>query len=254
MELSVLTDAMGSSLVELGHTKVICKVGIGPPGSMGGSSSSNKSVESVDTGTLDCRVQLAPHVGVNPITQRMQMTTPASEQQGGGGNANMFHPGKLRSQILQRESYMSSQLRTALRSSVRLDLFPKCCVFVRVTILQDDGGALSACVAAATLALVDAKVPMYDLVTSCTVAVRWDASDEGEVTPTYLADPNEDEMLSSDAFICLALTANHREVTLWTQSGKALSASVVNEAIELGRKGCRTMHKFIREKFVYSNR
>jgi ribonuclease PH len=238
LETSVLTDALGSSLLELGHTKVICRVTIG-------------TGESVDVGTLDCKVQLAPHVGVNPITQRLQLATPALES----ASSKMFHSGRLHSQIVSRESYMSSQLHSALQASIRLDLFPKCSVCVRVTILQDDGSALSACITAATLALVDAKVPMYDLVTSCTVAVRLpDGDDEkkdndDEVVATYLADPTEREMLSADAFICLALTANHKEVTLWTQSGR-LSSSMANDAVELGRNGCRTMHKFMRELWV----
>jgi ribonuclease PH len=245
LETSVLTDALGSSLLELGHTKVICRVTIG-------------TAETVDEGTLDCKVQLAPHVGVNPITQRTQLATPPLDTTANNANNNnkMFHSGRLHSQVVSREFYISTQLHSALQASIRLELFPKCSICVRVTILQDDGSALSACITAATLALVDAKIPMYDLVTSCTVAVKLpddekkkNDDDNEEVEATFFADPTEREMMSADAFICLALTANHKEISLWMQSG-TLSSAMANEAVELGRNGCRTMHKFMRELWV----
>ena len=44
--------------------------------------------------------------------------------------------------------------------------FPKSSVDVFVHVLQDDGGALAAAVTAASAALADASVPMYDLVTA----------------------------------------------------------------------------------------
>jgi hypothetical protein len=53
---------------------------------------------------------------------------------------------------------------------------------------------------------------------------------------TYLADPDERGMLLADAFVCLVLTANHKEVTFWAQSGW-LSSSMANEVVELGLNG-----------------
>lgn len=265
LETSVLGDALGSSLLELGHTKVICRVSI----SVG---------EVVDIGTLDCKVQMAPHIAVNPISQRMQIATPATESASGNNNSSsssnanntgnqiLYHSGRINAQIMAREAYLSSQLHSAIQSSVHLEKFPKCSILVRVTVLQDDGSALSACITGATLALIDAKIPMYDVVTSCSVAVHLpdeedddkdgdtkmeddDDDDDEEATALYLADPNEKELIKSQASICLAISANHKEVTLWNQSGR-LTSSQANEAVELARNGCRTMHKFIRELMV----
>ena len=44
--------------------------------------------------------------------------------------------------------------------------FPKSSVDVFVHVLEDDGGALAAAITAASAALADASVPMYDLVTA----------------------------------------------------------------------------------------
>ena len=53
------------------------------------------------------------------------------------------------------------------------------------------------------------------------------------------------------ALICLAMTPNHKEVTLWSQSGR-LSSDMASHAMELCRDGCRTMHKFMRESWISS--
>jgi len=57
---------------------------------------------------------------------------------------------------------------------VRLEAFPKSEVDVFVIVLQDAGAALAAAITAASLALADAAVEMYDLVTACS-AVSVDA-------------------------------------------------------------------------------
>ncbi|KAG7372705.1 3' exoribonuclease family, domain containing protein [Nitzschia inconspicua] len=159
-------------------------------------------------------------------------------------------------------------------------MYPKCTIVVKVTILQDSGSSLSASITAATLALVDARVELLDLVTSCTVAVmvtptttttnttntvsssnnmaRTDTNDDNyendddtneEPLAYYLVDPVEEETLKAQAYICLAMTPNHKEVTLWSQSGR-LSASNASQAINLCREGCRTYHKLVREVWI----
>ena len=126
--------------------------------------------------------------------------------------------------------------------------------------LQDDGSCLSAAITAASMALVDAQVEVRDVVTSCTVAVVENINnnnddDDDDDRWLYLADPTEQEVTSlhaNVALICLAMTPNHKEVTLWSQSGR-LSSEMASHAMELCRDGCRTMHKFMRESWISSN-
>jgi ribonuclease PH len=152
---------------------------------------------------------------------------------------------KLNSQIMAQERHLSLELHSALLPTIYLEEFPKCSILIQATILQDDGSILSACITTGTLALVNAHVPLVDLVTSCTVAAM-----VGGDTNTYLCcDLTQAEVLQASAIICLAMTPNQKEVTLWSQSGR-LSASMSNEAIGLCQDGCRTMHKFLREVWI----
>jgi ribonuclease PH len=231
LETSV-SNASGSALVELGHTKVLCEVNVTttdfPPAI---------SIK-MEQGTLHCRVQYAPHVGINAITQRSEAVAPLE---------STVSAGKLNSATMTREADLSYQLSSALLPAIPLENFPKCVLVVKTTILQDDGSALSACIAAASIALTDARVELFDLVTSCTVAVV--TSSGGD--PVYFADPTQQEISRAQAVMCLAMLPNHKEVTLWNQSGR-LTPAMANQAMELSRDGCRTMHKFMRETWISS--
>lgn len=246
LETSVLANpTIGSSLVELGHTKVLCGVSL----------NFTHPDAPLDRGMLECKVQYAPHIGMEASQQRSQAVMPLD---------SIISAGKLHSETLTKESSLSQQLHSALASVIPLEEFPKCALTIHATILQDDGSVLSCCITAASLALADAKVEMYDLVTSCTVAVvatkggdhnnRMDVTEDNEdeeptTEPFFLADPTEAERLQASAVICLAMTPNLKEVTLWSQSGR-LDANLANQAIDTCRNGCRTMHKFMREVWI----
>lgn len=248
------SQAIGSSLVELGHTKVLCQV-----------SMNFTHPDAVpDTGMLECKVQYAPHIGMDESMLRSQAVTPLD---------SMISSGKLHSETMGKEKSLSAQLHSSLVSVLRLEHLPKCALMVHATILQDDGSVLTTCITAASLALADARVEMIDMVTSCTVAVlepddesskkdttasamEVDGDDEEEeqnagdsAEPIFLADPTESERLRASAVICLAMTPNMKEVTLWSQSGR-LDATHASQAIDICRNGCRTMHKFMREVWV----
>jgi exosome complex component RRP41 len=74
----------------------------------------------------------------------------------------------------------SHLLQKALSASVLLHLYPKCKISVTVMVLADDGGRLEAVINAATLALIDAGIPMKDMVCACS-AGRWNAGGTDEI-------------------------------------------------------------------------
>jgi ribonuclease PH len=96
---------------------------------------------------------------------------------------------------------------------------------------------------AATLALVDVSVELLDSETSCIVAVMVQQHgrsitdnkshdyDDMDSKVSYLVDPVEEEILAAQTIICLAMTPNHKEITLWNQSGK-LSGTMVFRCYE----------------------
>jgi exosome complex component MTR3 len=62
-------------------------------------------------------------------------------------------------------------MRDALEVSVNLDKFPKSVIDVYALVLEDDGSALAAAIICGSLALADAGVELYDIVSAC-AAVR----------------------------------------------------------------------------------
>ena len=283
LESSVISKAMGSSLVELGHTKVLAEAHIA---AMSGSRNNSNTKSSIsnneatsDIGSLKCSVAYAPHIGINQVSQQSLSVTPLDGSSGNHHQNNdstkatavTISAGKLNQELSMRESDLSRRLTAALLPVVILEKYPKCTVVVTITVLQDDGSCLSAAITAASMALVDAQIELRDVVTSCTVAVvekaaassnnnadnddDSDDDDDDEDRWVYLADPTQHEVTSaasvSVALICLAMTPNHKEVTLWSQSGR-LSSEMASQAMELCRDGCRTMHKFMRESWISS--
>jgi exosome complex component MTR3 len=152
--------------------------------------------------------------------------------------------GRLNAVTMKLESDLSTNLHAALLPSIPLNQFPKCLLTVSITILQDDGSALSACIVAASLALADANVELYDVVTSCTVAV---------LGTTILADPTEDELAAADATVVLAIMPSWKDATLWFQLGK-LTEENTSQAVDLCRDGCRTLQRFMRQCLVGSSK
>ena len=58
-------------------------------------------------------------------------------------------------------------LQQTFESVLFTNLYPRSQIDIFVQVLQSDGGTLCACINAATMALVDAGIPMQDLVVAC---------------------------------------------------------------------------------------
>lgn len=246
LESGILSAAPGSTLVELGHTKVLCQV-IGPVTAASDLIPSSVPL-SMDEGTLYCEVKYLPHVGYPTSTIVSSMASSVDQS-----SSSLFSYGRIYSQIMTRETDLSSRLLSALSAAVPLQQYPKCALVVRVSILQDDGSVLPACVTAASLALANASVEMYDLVTCCSVAVVNNNNEQTEQQHQLLADPDLEEERRADALVTLAILPNWKEVSLWEQSGK-LSPAMANQAIDICRDGCRTMQRFARDHLLDQNK
>lgn len=118
------------------------------------------------------------------------------------------------------------------------------CIEVYVQVLQSDGGVLGAAITAASMALVDAGVPIKDLVCGSSSAVIKVHDENGE-RYVEVADPTEDEILQASGVVTIAMMPNWKEVTVWDQFGK-MSVESSSEAIELTKDGCLTMARFVK--------
>lgn len=82
------------------------------------------------------------------------------------------------------EKSLALSLKRALLPAVCRYAFQNFQVDIYVNVIEDDGSVLAAAITAAGLAISDAGIPMYDIVTSTTVAI---------VDNQILVDPTKDE-------------------------------------------------------------
>ncbi|KAI9653126.1 MAG: Exosome non-catalytic core component [Alyxoria varia] len=134
---SISGSVDGSSYLEMGNTKVLCTV-VGPVEEAqrvagGAESDRNKAV-------LSAEVNVA---GFSGVERRRQ-----------GGRD-------------KRTTEMSHTLVQSLSPNVLLHLYPRSTITLTCHVLSQDGGMLAACLNAATLALVDAGVPMRGYIVGC---------------------------------------------------------------------------------------
>ena len=148
MKTGVVSQAKGSAYIELNNTKVICSVF--DPREI------PNRVEYSQNGELFCMFKFAPF---SCLTRR-------SHQQD------------------CEEKELSLSLKRALEPAVCRHEFPNFQVDIYVSVLENDGGSLAAAITCAGLALADAHVPMYDLVTAASVGI------DGEL---IIMDPTEEE-------------------------------------------------------------
>ena len=83
-------------------------------------------------------------------------TTRRSKRMGAGGNVYELE-----------EKEMQQQLTEALAVSIHLEAFPKAVLEAYVQVLQDEGGVLASALTCISLALADAGVMLYDMVSAC---------------------------------------------------------------------------------------
>ncbi|SLM34040.1 ribosomal protein s5 domain 2-like protein [Lasallia pustulata] len=136
-QISTQAAADGSSYLETGNTKVICTVA-GPAesrrgGGGGGAEGNNASVQ--------VEIGIAGFSGVER---------------------------KRRGRGDKRTSEMQSTIANAFTSTLFTHLYPHSTISINLHILSQDGSLLAACLNAATLALIDAGIPMSDYIVACT--------------------------------------------------------------------------------------
>lgn len=118
-----------------------------------------------------------------------------------------------------QEKSLALSMQRALESAVCRHEFPNFQVDIYANVLQDDGSALSAAITCAGLALADAGIPMYDVITASTVGIIQDK---------FLLDPTsaEEDLCNygvtsgeEHGVIVMARLATHDQVSELRQAG-----------------------------------
>ncbi|MDR0767159.1 MAG: exosome complex exonuclease Rrp41 [Methanosarcinales archaeon] len=128
----------------------------------------------------------------------------------------------------RRSSEISKVSREAFEPVLFAEDYPKAAIDIFVEVLQADAGTRTAAINAASLALVDAGIPMRGLVSSCAA---------GKVGGKIVLDLNKPEDNYGEADLPIAMTEDGR-ITLIQMDGH-LTPSEFEEAMALVQNGCR---------------
>lgn len=128
----------------------------------------------------------------------------------------------------RRSSEISKVSREAFEPVLFAEDYPKAAIDIFVEVLQADAGTRTAAINAASLALVDAGIPMRGLVSACAA---------GKVGGKIVLDLNKPEDNYGEADLPIAMTEDGK-ITLIQMDGH-LTPSEFEEAMALVQKGCR---------------
>eukprot|EP00064_Thunnus_orientalis_P007487 superscaffoldBa00000838_g7508 len=137
----------------------------------------------------------------------------------------------------RKSTEMSLHLKQTFEAAVMTQLYPRSQIDIYVKILQSDGGNYSVCVNAATLAVIDAGIPMRDYVCACTV---------GFVDETPLADLCYAEEGGGVSSLALALLPRGGQIAL-LQMDARLHQDHLETLIEAAMTACKGVSKVLDE-------
>ncbi|EDO46254.1 predicted protein [Nematostella vectensis] len=206
LRAGVVSQAKGSAYIEMKNTKVICAI-YGPR-------EAPRRQEFSMKGRLTCEFKFAPFSCI----YRRKHIQDAEEKE---------------------NSYLVVQ---ALEPAVCLEKFPKAQVDIYITVLENDGSALSAGIICASVALAMAGIEMLDLVSACTMV----QSDNH-----ILMDPCEKEIHSSSAsgHTMVAILPSLNVVSGLVQEGE-LTQDAATKALSSCIEGCARILPIMQQALV----
>jgi exosome complex component RRP41 len=202
IESGVLPNADGSAYIEMGRNKILC--GVFGPREM-----HPKHQAKPNEAVLRCRYHMAPF-SVDP------RRSPAPSR---------------------RDQEISMVMRSALEPAVFLERYPRASIDVYVEVLEADGGTRCASINAAAVALVDAGIPMRDLVAACAV---------GKIENKLIVDLGDYEDKKGQSDMPIAYMPKLNKVTLLQMDG-IMSTTEAESALNLAIEGCKKIYEVQRE-------
>lgn len=147
---------------------------------------------------------------------------------------------------LRRVQEIEIAIAKALSSTVHTHLFPHSAITVSLHVLSQDGSLLAALINAATLAIVDAGIPMTDYIAACT-AGSTSSYAAGDDSADPLLDLNNQEEQELPYLTVASLGDSDRVVVLVCES--RVQVSRLEGMLVVGLDGCKQVKKFL-EKTV----
>ena len=126
-------------------------------------------------------------------------------------------------------------LKRTFESAIKRDSYPHSEIFISITVIQDDGSAQSAAINAATLALIDAGIPMPDFVVSMTAVLYKDKC---------FLDAGRQESSNRFPVLEIAIFPRTSEIVSMNMTAR-VSPDDAKNLMALAIDGCLQMHKLM---------
>ncbi|KAK3362421.1 3' exoribonuclease family, domain 1-domain-containing protein [Lasiosphaeria hispida] len=208
--------ADGSSYLEMGHTKVMCVVtGPSEPGPRRGTTGGAAAGASKAAAEVAVSVVVA---GFSSVDRK---------KRGRGDKRNLE---------------LQSTISNALAASLHTHLFPHSVIQVSLHVLSQDGSLLAALINAATLACVDAGIPMTDYVVACT-AGSTSTYAAGDESADPLLDLNHQEEQELPGLTVATLGETDRVAVLVCES--RVQVGRLEGMLAVGVDGCKQVREIL---------
>eukprot|EP01095_Lingulamoeba_sp_RSL-Kostka_P018141 TRINITY_DN981_c0_g1_i1.p1 TRINITY_DN981_c0_g1~~TRINITY_DN981_c0_g1_i1.p1 ORF type:complete len:265 (+),score=88.94 TRINITY_DN981_c0_g1_i1:139-933(+) len=205
MKTGIITQANGSTYIERNNTKLICSV-YGPRPSKNTNSFS-------DIGFLQCEFKYAPFSCHNEIRG--------------------FVPDL-------DEKEISASIVQSLQGSICLEKYPKSVIDIYILVIENDGAVIDTAINAASLAIADSGIEMYDLISASTVA---------NVENQLILDPTCQEEESSTSKLLMCFSPSLNEIVQFIQSGNSEPEQLI-EGMDLCLDACAKMYSMMQKNLI----
>lgn len=128
-------------------------------------------------------------------------------------------------------------LQKALESAILVHTYPKTRILIDISILADDGGRIVVAMNAATLALLEAGIPMKDFVCAC--AAGYTGSSDAASEP--LVDLNRKEEVSGTAVIPCAILPQRGTLVMTLCEAHVQDYEEFERLVDAASEGCRAV-------------
>ncbi len=193
IEIGILNNADGSAYIECGNNKIL--VGVYGPRKL-----HSKKYSKLDGAVLRCKYNMAPF----SVEERKR-------------------PGPDR-----RSTEISKLISEAITPAIFLEKYPKSTIDISIEVLEAEGGTRCLGIVGASLALVDAEIPMRDIISACAV---------GKVDDHIVVDLSESEDQEGQADMPVAIMPRTKQITFLQMDGD-LTNDEFDEALDLAFNSC----------------
>ncbi|KAI9315838.1 exosome component 4 [Dichotomocladium elegans] len=146
-----------------------------------------------------------------------------------------FSERKKRSKNDKRSLELASFIRQTFEPVILRSQFPRSQIDIYLQVFQHDGGVLQCCINAATMALIDAGIPMTDYVCACSA---------GCIDKVPVLDLNNLEESSDTPELTVAILPRSGKVNLLEMESR-LHIDKLQTVMELAKEGCLQVHQVL---------